>query len=101
MSAATIQISKAFRRRITRATCRALGVCIVCQRLEARPGRTTCQGCADAHTDFIRRQRAARLDAGLCTRCGHVKAASGKQMCDCCADKQNRWDRECRRKLSV
>ena len=94
----------------------AAGICTKCGRAPARPGRTTCEPCAERHRarDRARHARAkaegipyggrdpearrragrkrsrrrseVRKAAGLCIRCGNVPPEEGRAMCEPCRD---------------
>ena len=95
---------------------KAAGTCTKCGRAPARPGRTTCEPCAEQHrardrarharakAEGIpyggrdpearrragrkrgRRRRENRRAAGLCIRCGNLPPAEGRSMCEPCRD---------------
>ena len=94
---------------------KAAGICTKCK-APARPGRTTCEPCAEKHRagDRARHARAkaegipyggrdpearrlsgrkrsrrraeARRAAGLCIRCGHIPPEEGRSMCEPCRE---------------
>jgi len=81
-----------------RALCKANGVCVKCQRKDARPGRTQCQECADGWQAWMRslpraRKKAARrllllrrAQRGECRYCG--KPWRDGPTCDSCKAKR-------------
>lgn len=80
-------LQEKFRFQLKRELCRQVGTCITCFHRPAESGRVRCAECAAYHAGFLRRQRAARIDAGLCTKCGRRDAAPAKLMCETCAEK--------------
>ena len=92
---------------------KAKGVCVRCGWAEPRPGRLTCQRCADrAKTRHIKsggaeRQHARyiqRKEAGICTWCGTRPAVPGVILCAACREKScescRQWYYKKRRKQS-
>ena len=103
---------------------KAAGICTKCGRAPARPGRTTCEPCAEQHRgrDRARHARAkaegipyggrdpearrragrkrsrrraeARKSAGLCIRCGTIPPEEGRAMCEPCRDDRRQAKRE-------
>lgn len=76
---------------------RMLGMCTVCGRTWAEPGRTKCKSCMrkhraqndkyDPNREKAKARRAARVEAGLCIDCG--QPSDGKQRCPECREKQH------------
>ncbi len=50
------------------AKAKANGICGICHKSPARPGRATCQRCADQKVEAQRRRHALRREQGLCAR---------------------------------
>ena len=59
----------------------SIGVCNVCLRREAKPGRTACSICLaknKQHSDRMRHKE------GHCSRCGRINKDTGHRTCDYC-----------------
>ena len=95
---------------------KSTGTCVKCGRVPARPGRTTCEPCAEKHRardrsrharakakgllyggrdpeakrksgrESSRRRTEARKAAGKCIRCGHGRPEAGRSMCEPCRE---------------
>ena len=80
-----------------RADAKAAGLCTVCKRRAARPGRTTCKQCAirNAANQAKRRRRTHEADGvnwprganGYCVICNKCQARPGATTCHTCHDR--------------
>ena len=116
--------SQRARRRRLHAERKAAGACTKCGRVQARPGRTTCEPCARKHRDrdklrharakaqgllyggrdpqakrksgreSSRRRTDARRAAGKCIRCGKGAPEAGRSMCEPCREDRRQAKRE-------
>ena len=77
-----------------RDTLRAQGLCTVCGKTWAEPGRSRCKACLARHRAHdakydpthakTKARRQARIEAGLCIDCGKPTDRDGKQRCSAC-----------------
>lgn len=63
---------------------KAKGLCQLCGKNAARPGRWSCQGCADRRKSFHRQLKQRAEDEGLCVRCVRNPKKPGRTKCDTC-----------------
>lgn len=51
---------------------------------EPRPGRATCQPCADSSARYDKKRREDAIDNGLCPRCRRSPCEPGRRSCSSC-----------------
>ena len=60
------------------------GLCTMCRKVPATPGRPSCADCRAKHTAYMSDRRQRREDEGLCTRCGKNPRVKGQKRCVPC-----------------
>ena len=66
---------------------RKLGLCAVCGKVPAPPGKRVCKPCIDISVIKNRAKAEKRKQSGLCPRCGESPPAEGRICCVSCLSK--------------
>lgn len=70
------------------------GICVICCRNPAVPGKTECAVCAERRNEKKRRTYKAYKDAGICVRCHKNPAMQGKTQCEACTKEESKKEME-------
>ena len=92
--------AKAYRKRRKRDE--GSGLCTMCRKAQATPGRPSCADCRAKHSAYVNARRQRLEDAGLCTKCGKQPPMRGFKRCMVCRavvrmDGRKRYHRNKRR----